>query len=131
MRSAPLLALALVSACAPSSNYRPAVDLSDADAARFETDLADCKRVAERDRYAPVLVAALQGAALGTALGAAFVGVAAGAAGNVGLAESYGAISGTVAGAGFGALQVEAPQDEPSFVDQCLRNNGYTLRQPP
>jgi len=119
-----LLAVTLLSACAPVSNYRPAVDLSDADAARYETDLRDCKRVAERDRYAPIAVAVLQGAALGTALGAAGAGLA---VGNVGLGESYGAISGAVVGAGIGTAQVHQPPDEQEVVDQCLRNNGYTL----
>jgi hypothetical protein len=119
-----LLALALLPACAPVSAYRPAVDLSDADATRYETDLRDCKHVAERDRYAPIVVAVLQGAALGTALGAAAAGLA---VGNVGLGESYGAISGAVVGAGVGASQVHAPPNEQEIVDQCLRNNGYTL----
>ncbi len=129
MRYARLLfALALLPGCAPVSTYRPAVDLSDVDAARYETDLRDCKSVAERDRYAPIVVALLQGAALGTALGAAGAGLA---VGNVGLGESYGAISGAVVGIAVGAAQVHEPPNEQQIVDQCLRNNGYKLTGSP
>ncbi len=127
MRYAALpLLCALAAGCAPASDYRPKVDLTGMDSARFEIDLSDCKRVAERDRYGPLLAATLVGAGLGTAGAAAMAGVA--STGNVGLAESYGAITGTVAGAGFGASQVRAPtEDENRFVDACLRNNGYKI----
>jgi hypothetical protein len=116
--------LTLLSACAPASDYRPTVELGGLDTARYETDLRDCKTVAERDRYAPVVVGVLQGAVIGVALGTAIVGLG---GGNVGLAQSYGAISGTVAGGAVGASQVQAPPDEKAIVDQCLRNNGYRL----
>jgi outer membrane lipoprotein SlyB len=126
MRHAVLpLLCAVVAGCAPASDYRPKVDLAGVDTARYEIDLSDCKKVAERDRYGPLLVGTLVGAGLGTAAGAAIAGVA--STGNVGLAESYGAISGTVAGTAFGASQVHGPEDEKLFVDQCLRNNGYKL----
>ncbi len=128
MRYAALpLLCALVAGCAPASTYRPKVDLTGVDKARFEIDLSDCKKVAERDRYGPLLAGAIVGAGLGTAAGAALGGLA--QVGNVGLAESYGAISGTVAGTAFGASQVRAPdgEDENRFVDACLRNNGYKL----
>jgi hypothetical protein len=128
MRYAPLpLLCALVAGCAPASTYRPQVDLTGVSRARFELDLSDCKKVAERDRYAPVLVGVLVGASLGTAGAAAMAGVA--STGNVGLAESYGAIIGAVGGTAFGASQVRAPdgEDENRFVDACLRNNGYKL----
>lgn len=123
MRRSLLIALAVLVGCTPTSTYRPAVDLTGADPARYETDLHDCKKVAERDRYAPVLVALLHGAVIGTALGA----VGGGFAGNIGLGESYGAIAGTVAGAAAGGAMVHPPVDENAFVDQCLRNNGYKL----
>jgi uncharacterized protein YcfJ len=123
MRRTLLFALAALAGCTPTSTYRPTVDLAGADPARFEIDLHDCKKVAERDRYAPVLVWMLHGAILGTALGA----VGGGYAGNIGLGESYGAIAGTTAGAVGGATQVHEPVDENQFVDQCLRNNGYKL----
>ena len=66
----------------------------------------------------------LQGAVIGVALGTAVVGIS---GGNVGLAQSYGAISGTVAGGAVGASQVREPPNEKKIVDQCLRNNGYRL----
>jgi uncharacterized protein YcfJ len=123
MRRPLLIALAALAGCTPTSTYRPAVDLAGMDPARYEIDLHDCKKVAERDRYAPVLVALLHGAVLGTAVGA----VGGGFAGNIGLGESYGAIAGTAAGAAVGGAAVHQPVDENQFVDQCLRNNGYKL----
>jgi hypothetical protein len=66
----------------------------------------------------------LQGAVIGVALGTAIVGIG---GGNVGLAQSYGAISGTVAGGAVAGSQVREPPDEKAIVDQCLRNNGYRI----
>ncbi len=123
MRRPLIIALATLAGCTPTSSYHPTVDLANADTARYEIDLHDCKKVAERDRYAPVLVALLHGAVLGTALGA----VGGGFAGNIGLGESYGAIAGTAAGAAVGLVQLREPVDENQFVDQCLRNNGYKV----
>ncbi|HZB92864.1 MAG TPA: hypothetical protein VE397_15565 [Stellaceae bacterium] len=121
----PLLCL-VAAACAPSSPYQPKVALTGADTARYQIDLYDCKKVAERDRYGPLLAYTLMGAGLGTAGAAAMAGVA--STGNIGLAESYGAISGTVIGAGVGGSQVKSgPANEKLFVDQCLRNNGYKV----
>jgi outer membrane lipoprotein SlyB len=117
-----LLCLALLAACAPASDYRPTVELGGLDSARYETDLRDCKKVAERDRYAPVVVGVLQGAVIGVALGSAIAAIG---GGNVGLAQSYGAISGTMAGGAVAGSQVREPPDETAVVDQCLRNNGY------
>jgi hypothetical protein len=119
-----LFCLSLLGACAPASDYRPAVALGSLDTARYETDLRDCKKVAERDRYAPVVVGVLQGAVIGVALGTAIMGIG---GGNVGLAQSYGAISGTVAGGAVAGSQVHEPPDEKAIVDQCLRNNGYRI----
>jgi hypothetical protein len=119
-----LLCLGLFVACAPASDYRPAVELGGLDTARYETDLRDCKNVAERDRYAPVVVGVLQGAVIGVALGTAIVGIG---GGNVGLAQSYGAIAGTVAGGAVAGSPVREPSDEKAIIDQCLRNNGYRL----
>ncbi|MGO8919639.1 MAG: hypothetical protein ACLQJR_27375 [Stellaceae bacterium] len=123
-RSLPLLLCALAAGCASASNYRPAVDLGGADAARYEIDLHDCKKVAERDRYGPVLAGALLGAGMGGALGAVGGSIA---GGSVGLGESYGALSGLAVGTAAGASQVQDPPDEKRIVDQCLRNNGYKL----
>jgi hypothetical protein len=120
----PLLLCALAAGCAPASPYRPAVDLAGIDAARYETDLRDCKKVAERDRYGPILAGALMGAGMGGALGAVGGTIT---AGSIGLGESYGALSGLAVGTAAGATQVNGPQDEKQMVDQCLRNNGYKL----
>jgi hypothetical protein len=128
MRIAFLLLLGALAACAPSSTYRPTVDLTGFGPARYETDLRDCKKVAERDRFGPLAVGLLQGAALGAALGAVGGAIA---GGNVGLATSYGALSGTVVGGAVGATQIGEPVDETAVVDQCLRNNGYVISDPP
>jgi hypothetical protein len=125
MRSMLVIAVpALLAACGPASTYRPAVDLSDAEEARYEIDLYDCKRVAERDRYMPLFVAVVTGASVGTALGAAGAGLA---VGNAGLGESYGAVIGAVGGAIGAASEKQRPPNEEQFVDQCLQNNGYVL----
>jgi hypothetical protein len=126
MRPFPLLLLcALAAGCAPASAYRPAVDLAGVDAARYEMDLSDCKKVAERDRYGPVLAGALLGAGMGAGLGAVGGWLF---AGNAGLGTSYGALSGLAVGTAAGASQVREPPDEKRIVDQCLRNNGYNLQ---
>ena len=131
MRASPALLLAVALAgCAPVSDYRPTVDLAGIDAARFESDLHDCQKVAARDRYGPVLARLVQGATIGAALGA----VAGGYTGNIGLATSYGAIAGTVAGGGVGVAEAANREpfadalDERTVVEACLRNNGYGLR---
>ncbi len=122
MRPAPLLLLAtLLAGCGPTSTYRPQVDLTGVDQARYEIDLYDCKKVAERDRYGPVAAGAILGAGLGGVIGTVAYGS------GIGLATSQGAISGTVAGAAYGVSQVQGPVDEKAFVDQCLRNNGYKV----
>ncbi len=127
MRRPLLLALALAAnGCAPSL-YQPQVDLADIDAARYETDLQDCRAVADAARYGPLLAGALQGVAIGAGFGTV---IGAFSAGNVGLAASYGALAGTVAG-GAVAEATAAPQpplDEKRIVDDCLRNNGYRVK---
>lgn len=120
----PLLCL-IATGCAPSSTYRPNVDLTGVDTARYEIDLYDCKKVAERDRYGPVLAGAILGAGVGGALGSSLGMLS---AGNIGLSTSYGTISGAVVGTGIGVSQVQGPLDEKQFVDQCLRNNGYKVK---
>ena len=120
-RTLPLLLLALpLAACGPTSTYQPKVDLAGVDQARYQIDLYDCKKVAERDRFGPVAQGAILGAGLGGVIGTV-------AYGSLGLATSQGAISGTVVGTGYGASQVQGPIDEKAFVDQCLRNNGYKV----
>jgi hypothetical protein len=109
--------------CGPVSPYRPTVTLAGADSDRYEADLRDCKKVAERDRYGPLLAGAVLGAGIGVGLGA----VAGGYAGNFGLGESYGAIIGTMVGIGIGSTQIGTAADEKQIVDRCLRNNGYEI----
>lgn len=114
----------LAAGCAPVAPYRPAVDLAGADAARYENDLRDCKKAAERDRYGPVLAGALLGAGTGAGLGSVggwLIG------GNIGLGTSYGALSGLAVGTAAGASQGQTARDEKQAIDQCLRNNGYKL----
>ena len=116
-----LLLATLLAGCGPSSTYQPKVDLTGVDQARYQIDLYDCKKVAERDRYGPVLAGAILGAGVGGVIGTVAYGS------GIGLATSQGALSGTVAGTAYGASQVKGPIDEKSFVNQCLRNNGYKV----
>jgi hypothetical protein len=121
-RLLPLLLLAALPAgCGPASTYRPKVDLAGVDPARYEIDRYDCKKVAERDRYGPVLAGAILGAGVGGAVATAAYG------GGVGLATSQGTLSGLAVGTAAGAGKVPPPIDEKAFVDQCLRNNGYKV----
>ena len=123
-RLLPLLLLAaLPAACGPTSSYRPKVDLAGVDQARYEIDLYDCKKVAERDRYGPVLAGAVLGAGVGGAVATAAYG------GGVGLATSQGTLSGLALGTAAGATKVPPAIDEKAFVDQCLRNNGYKVEE--
>ncbi len=128
MRYLPLLLLPFLACCGPSSPYRPNVDLTGVDTARYEIDLYDCKKVAERDRYGPVLAYAILGAGVGGAVATAGYGVATGT--GIGLATSQGTLSGLAVGTGYGVSQVQGPVDEKQFVDQCLRNNGYKIGPP-
>ncbi len=120
-----LILAAALAACAPTSRYEPNVERTGIDPARYEADLRDCKLAAERTQFGPVAAGAMIGASLGAAFGAVFAWWT--AASNLGLAESYGAASGTEPGILAGAAQSSGPVNEPQLVDQCLRNNGYKV----
>lgn len=123
MRHALLLIFSLVLAgCAPRETYQPNADLTGIDAARYAADLDGCRNYANPGRYGPLVSAAVIGASAGAGLGAVLGWLA---KGNIGLATSYGAISGGVAGAGIGAA-APAPEVKRA-LDECLRNNGYKV----
>ncbi|HEX7968957.1 MAG TPA: hypothetical protein VF502_12120 [Stellaceae bacterium] len=115
-----------LAACGPTSAYQPKVELGGIDPVRYETDLRDCKMAAEHAQFGPVIAGAVIGASLGAGFATLFAWWT--AASNVGLAETYGAASGTEPGILVGAAQSAGqPADEPQLVDQCLRNNGYKV----
>ncbi len=123
----PLPALCLALGACAAHVYRPQVDLTAANAARYETDLRDCQAVADANRYGPVLAGALQGLAIGAGLGTIIGGFS---GGNIGLSATYGGIGGVTAGGAIGGTMAvtQAPADEKTIVEQCLRNNGYEVR---
>lgn len=111
-----------VASCASRAAYQPAVDLTGVDAARYAADLDGCRAYADPGRYGPLVANAVIGASAGAGLGAVLGWLS---EGNAGLATSYGAISGGVAGAGVGAAS-PAPEVKRA-LDECLRNNGYKV----
>jgi hypothetical protein len=110
-------ALALAS-CAGS--YRPVVDMQGVDGARYEQDLAECRRYAEQvspggEAAAGGGVMALFGAALGALFGAF--------GGNAGTGAGLGAAAGGVTGTASGAAGGVARQHQ--IIDRCLAGRGY------
>jgi hypothetical protein len=128
------LAVALA-ACTSGGTYRPRVDLAGGDLVRYEEDLRGCRRYADQVAYggSPVYGSLVAGTIIGASFGAG-LGAAFGTFGsNVGLATSYGAESGTAAGLGGGtaaghAVKADPPTAERRAIDECLRNNGYEVR---
>lgn len=133
-----MLGLALT-ACAQAEAYQPQVDLVGVDPGRYAEDIRGCRNYAEQQQYgmpiSPVYGRMIAGGMVGASLGAG-LGIVLGwlfGATNIGLATSYGAESGGVAGtalAGATTPPVPDPQGplvEKDAVDRCLRNNGYRL----
>jgi hypothetical protein len=111
--------------CVQVPAYQPAVDLQGVDAARYQTDLEDCRKAADLDRYGPALAGVLVGAGFGAGLG----NVAGWAAGsNLAVATGWGAASGGVVGGSAGGAISEQRPNDAAAIDDCLRANGYKLK---
>ena len=118
-----LVLLLALAGCAETPGYQPVVDLAGGSAAQYAADLKDCRAAADLDRYGPVVAGALVGAGLGAGLGN-LGGWLAGA--NLAVATGYGAGSGAVLGA---AAEAASPRpSDAATIDQCLRNNGWTVK---
>ncbi|GEM_PF-4405480 len=111
----------LLAACA--SEYHPAVDMTGVDAAKYSAELAACAaRAQQAYPGGAMVVGAVAGATIGTGV-ATIVGHGWAIASNAGLAESYGAIAGGVAGAGA----VVGNRNQRAVIDDCLIQDGYKL----
>lgn len=120
------MAIGATAGCVATSPYVPVVTLNHADAARYQTDLADCRKAADLDQYGPTLAGLAVGASFGAGLGSVAGWLA---SDNVGLATSFGAISGTAVGGAVGLARSTPPQDA-ARIDDCLRANGYSVSAP-
>ncbi|HXP30674.1 MAG TPA: hypothetical protein VN832_06265 [Stellaceae bacterium] len=120
----PLMLGATLAGCAQVPAYQPPVELQGFDAARYRTDLEDCRKAADLDRYGPVLAGVLVGAGVGAGLGNV-AGWAVG--GNLAVATGWGAASGAVLGGGAGVGISEQRPSDAAAIDDCLRANGYKL----
>jgi len=120
-----VLVSVLLAGCA--SDYRPAVDLTGVDVAKYNGDLAACAaRAQQAYPGGAMVVGAVAGATIGAGMGTVLGQTAGwGIASNSGLAESYGAIAGGVAGPGAGA--VVGTRDQRAVIDDCLIQDGYKL----
>lgn len=109
-----LIAPLLTAGCAHKAtgeNYRPIVDLKDADPIRFEADLSECQA------YARQLAGAAEQAVAGAVAGALFGALLAAAAGG-GYNRDQHATVGAVMGMATGA--VEGEKDQRSIITRCL-----------
>jgi hypothetical protein len=132
----------LASGCAPA--YQPAVDMTGVNPDIFHDDLAACRTktnpshlgqsFAGGPMFADVVIVASLGVAAAPMAGFLYSG----AATNLGLAESTGALSGAVAGGALGAATEDSPGVAPSAppppadpkaaIDRCLTDYGYKLQ---
>jgi hypothetical protein len=131
------------SGCAPA--YRPAVDMTGVNPDVYHDDLAACRTktgpgfqtgqsFAGGPMFADTVILASVGVAAAPMAGFLFTG----AATNLGLAESTGAISGAAAGGTIGAATGASPGKAPSAppppsdpkaaLDRCLTDYVYKLQ---
>jgi len=111
-----LLVLSLT-ACAGRGHRGPIVDMKGVDRAQYETDLAECRELAEQ-------VAVGERAVTGAAAGAVIGGVVGAAAGDSGTAKRSAGVGATLGGArGTG----DALRERQVVVRNCLRNRGYAV----
>src|SRR5687768_13157316 len=109
-----VLAALLISGCA----YRPIVDPARSDMARFDSDLAECRQIAEQGPGAG------GGAAVGAVAGYAVGQLAARATGHSAVANEVGrggAVVGGAKGAGAGARGKRA------MIRNCLTGRGHAV----
>jgi len=145
MRRFALFALCLLaSGCAPA--YRPAVDMTGVNPDIYHDDLAACRtktgqgfRTGQSFAGGPMLADTVILASVGVAAAPMAGFLYTGAATNMGLAESTGALSGAVAGGTVGAATgaspgnastaaAPPPSDPKAALDHCLTDYGYKVR---
>lgn len=110
-----IVILCLMSVWGCASRKQVIIDPSGVDMAQFDSDLAECKVVAEQVE---------QGAGKGAVVGAVVGGLIGAALGNSGTAQraaGVGAVSGGASGAG------RTQQEKNTVVKNCMRNRGYRV----
>lgn len=146
MRRLVLFALCFaVAGCAPE--YQPVVDMTGVDPDVYHDDLAACRtktgqgfQTGQGFAGGPVFADTVIVASAGVAAAPMASFLYTGAATNLGLAESTGAISGAVAGGAAGAATGASPGKAPSAppppsdpkaaLDRCLADYGYKVLPP-
>ena len=143
MRRSALFALCLLaSGCTPA--YEPAVDMTGVNPDVYHDDLAACRtktgqgfRTGQSFAGGPMLVDTVILASVGVAAAPAASFLYTGAATNMGLAESTGALSGAAAGGALGATtgvapgyaaSASPPADPKAALDRCLADYGYKVQ---
>ena len=118
-----LLCVILILCVAGCATYRPTVDTRGVDMNRYESDLAECQKYAEKVSPGKT---ALAGAGVGAALGAV-IGVIVGVAFNVdpGDMAGFGAALGGFQGAVTGGA--EAGMSQMDIIKRCMAGRGYVV----
>lgn len=109
-----------LAACAQT--YQPVVDTKNVDNAKYQQDLAECRRYAEQvNPYERGAMGTLLGAAGGAALGA----VTGAVVGSPGTGAAIGAGAGGLTGAAIGGAT--GVEQQKQIIDNCLKNRGYAV----
>ncbi len=120
-RTIAIVAAASLVAASCASSYRPVIDMKGVDEAKFETDLAECRDLAQAEHPADEMVV---GAVVLGLLGAV-LGALAGAPYHAGTGAAIGGAAGAGAGAITGGVAANSKQSR--IVDSCLRGRGYAV----
>ena len=110
-----LVALGAANGCASSRGFEPVIDPAGVDMGRYQSDLAQCKQIAEQ-----VEQKAGEGAVGGAVVGG-LIGAVIGDSDTVRKGAGVGAISGAAKGAD------ETRREKEKVVKNCLRGRGYTV----
>ncbi len=108
-RTIAIVAAASLAAASCASSYRPVIDMKGVDETKFETDLAECRDLAQAEHPADEMV----------------VGAVAGAPYHAGTGAAIGGAAGAGAGAITGGVAANSKQSR--IVDNCLRGRGYAV----
>jgi outer membrane lipoprotein SlyB len=123
MKMKRLFLLAVILFLSGCAGYRPVVDVSGIEPARYEWDLADCQKYADQispagEGAAGAVIGGVVGGLIGLAVGVAF-GV------NPGEMAGFGAAVGGVHGATSGAAG--GARGQMDIIRNCLVGRGYRV----
>lgn len=116
------LLVAMIFICIGCATYRPIVDMSEVDPAKYEQDLKECQEYATQispigNATTGALIGAGAGAILGAIVGSFF--------GDAEELAAFGAAIGGVQGAGGGAAQGMGTQID--IIRRCMQGRGYIV----